>query len=103
LALSVDDLEIGAVYLVSSPHLEVAIWTGEEFVGPASLLPGQLEARTEKHYEFGLPFGTCTPRERVGSYTMAPPFNGRNLMIALEAFSEHILTNKERKRIDEAN
>ena len=98
------DLVVGAVYRVSSPYLEVAIWTGEDFIGPELADSGKLQSRHELHYQEGLPFGTCKPIERVGSYVVRPPMEGYNLMVVLEAFEDFILVNKQReKEVDEAN
>lgn len=94
-----ENLIIGAIYEVSALGFSVAIWTGEDFKGPARGF-GKLYFTQEQPYWNGLPFGTCTPIRRLGELKVLKPFDGTNLLAVMNALDE-VIVERERGLLDE--
>lgn len=87
-------LNKGHLYEVVGLDFNVAIWTGEDFRGPA-LEYKHLLFKHEKHYEDGLPGGTCKPIQELTSSPLVEPYDGINLLKSLRALHD-VLVDKEK-------
>lgn len=85
-----EELITGAIYEVSALSFSVAMWTGETFRGPTREY-GKIYFVEEQGYWEGLPFGTVRPIRRLGELTVLRPYDGVNLLAALEALNDVIL------------
>ena len=86
--LDKESLEIGAIYWVQAPEFSVAIWTGTSFKGPM-IYESKLIFFEGQPYWMGFhKGGTVKPLERIGSYVIKAPFDGLNLLHAMEAMNE---------------
>jgi hypothetical protein len=97
-----EELVLGGIYEVSALGFGVAIWTGDTFKGPVKQY-GKIFFRQEQPYWEGLPYGTCTPKRRIGELTVLKPYDGANLLAAMNALDELVLLEEERKINEIAN
>lgn len=89
-----EDLKEGHLYRVSGLALDIGIWTGEKFRGP-HIEYKVLKFREEDPYWVGLPKGICTPISEISEYKFNKPWDGINLLYALQIIRDNVLTIEE--------
>lgn len=88
-----EELEVGSVYEVDGRHFNVGVWTGEDFRGPAVEFK-HIVFRHERHYDDGLPDGTCKPLRKLNDIQLKPPYDGMNLLKLMKILDDELLERR---------